>query len=420
MIGIVGGRVLTPHGWVTTDLLVERSHIVSMEAGRDAATIIDASGCLVGPGFVDIHTHLREPGQTWKEDIASGSAAAAAGGFTAVVAMPNTDPPIDNVEVVGEIVTRGESVGLTQVVAAATLTVGRAGLAPTDAAELHRAGVRIFTDDGDSVADPEVLREAMIGVAGLPYGVVAQHAEDSIRTRGGHMHEGEVSRRLGVGGLEAAAETEVVARDLELVTATGVRYHCQHVSAKGTIDLVREAKRQGLAITAEVTPHHLTFTEADVAGLDTDFKMYPPLRGEDDRFALIEAIRDGTIDVVATDHAPHTPEEKNVEFASAPRGVIGLETAAAAVWEVLGDEDRFFEVLSRRPASIAGIEGQGAPLEAGGRANLVIFDPHSSWMATKFASKSSNSPYRGRQMTGVVRATVFGGRVVHQTGAVAA
>jgi dihydroorotase len=420
MIGVVGGRVLTRHGWAMTDLVIEGERIAGLGEGRGAPVVIDASGCLVGPGFVDLHTHLREPGQTWKEDIASGAAAAAAGGFTAVVAMPNTDPPIDTAKIVTEVVDKGKAVGLTEVVAAAALTVDRGGAVPVDVRNLHQAGVRIFTDDGDSVADPEVLRDVMAAVAELPYGVVAQHAEDGERTSQGHMHEGELSRRLGIGGLASSAESDVVARDLELVAATGVRYHCQHVSAKETVELVREAKRRGLAVTAEVTPHHLSFDEADVAGLDTNFKMYPPLRGRVDRLALIAALRDGTIDVVATDHAPHSPREKDVEFASAPRGVIGLETAASAVWEAVHDEDRLFDVLSRLPAEIAGLGGQGLPLEVGGPANLVVFDPYSTWVPTRFASKSSNSPYRGREMAGVVRATVYEGRVVHQTGAVAA
>ena len=420
MIGIVGGRVLTPRGWIITDLLVDGARITSLGEGSEAPVVIDASGCLVGPGFVDLHTHLREPGQTWKEDIASGSAAAAAGGFTAIVAMPNTDPPIDTVQIVTEVSATGESVGLTKVVPAAALTIGRAGAIPVDATGLHRAGVRIFTDDGDSVADRSVLRDVMTAVAELPHGVVAQHAEDSTRTEGGHMHDGELSRRLGIAGLPSSAETDVVARDLQLVADTGVRYHCQHVSAQETVELIGEAKRQGLAVTAEVTPHHLSFDEHDVARLDTNFKMYPPLRSREDRLALIEALRDGTIDVVATDHAPHSPEEKDVEFAMAPRGVIGLETAASAVWEALHDEDRLFEVLSRRPASIAGIEAQGTLLAVGAPANLVVFDPHSTWLPCKFASKSSNSPYQDRTMTGVVRATLYRGRVVHQTGAVAA
>ncbi|MGD2043709.1 MAG: dihydroorotase [Acidimicrobiia bacterium] len=416
MIVLRGGRVLTAGGWVEADVTIERDRISHIGGRSRGATELDATGCLVGPGFVDLHTHLREPGQTWKEDVASASAAAAAGGFTAVVAMPNTQPPLDTPGMVSLVADRGVAVGLNQVVPAAALTLGRSGEVPVDVAELYEAGVRIFSDDGDSVGDAGVLRRVMKAVADLPYGVVAQHAEDANRTAGGHLHDGELARRLGIGGLPAAAETDVVARDLELVAETGVRYHCQHVSAEATVDLIRQAKRDGLKVTAEVTPHHLSFDERDVANLDTNFKMYPPLRSPADRAALVEGLRDGTIDVVATDHAPHSPAEKDVTFAQAPRGVIGLETAASAVWQVLGHEDRLFQVLSRAPAGIAGLDDQGAPLHVGGPANVVLFDPGAEWVPSTFVSKSSNSPYRGRPLPGVVRATIYRGRIVHQTG----
>lgn len=417
MIVIRGGRVLSTDGWVEADVTIDGDRVTRIGPGAEGDEEIDARGCLVGPGFVDLHTHLREPGQTWKEDIASASAAAAAGGFTAVVAMPNTDPAIDSADLASLVAGRGASVGLTQVIPAAALTLGRAGDTPVDVGELYDAGVRIFTDDGDSVADPGTLRQVMKAVADLPYGVVAQHAEDAARTAGGHLNDGDVARRLGIGGLPADAETEVVARDLELVTETGVRYHCQHVSAQPTVELIRQAKRDGLRVTAEVTPHHLTFDETDTESLDTDFKMYPPLRTAADRIALVEGLRDGTIDAVATDHAPHSPQEKAVPFEQAPRGVIGLETAASAVWNALRHEDRLFQVLSRAPAGIAGIEGQGIALSVGGPANVVVFDPSAEWVPTTFASKSSNSPYRGRRLTGVVRSTIYQGRIVHQTGA---
>lgn len=420
MITIRGGRVLTDDGWIEADITIAGDRISRIGGSSSADVELDATGCLVGPGFVDLHTHLREPGQTWKEDVASASAAAAAGGFTAVVAMPNTDPPIDTADLVSLVANKGATAALTQVIPAAALTLGRAGEVPVDVANLYEAGVRIFSDDGDSVADPGVLRRVMKAISDLPYGVVAQHAEDTDRTEGGHIHDGEVARRLGIGGLPSVAETEVVARDLELVAETGVRYHCQHVSAQPTVELIRQAKQVGLAVTAEVTPHHLTFDESDVESLNPDFKMYPPLRTSSDRRALVEGLRDGTIDAVATDHAPHTPEEKSVDFAQAPRGVIGLETAASAVWEVLGHEDRLFQVLSRAPAAIAGSDGQGQALRAGGPANLVVFDPAAAWVPASFASKSSNSPYQGRRMSGVVRATVYQGRVVHEIGVRAA
>lgn len=414
MIVISGGEVLTPDGWVMADIGIEGTRVADVGTGPVGELEIDATGCLVGPGFVDMHTHLREPGQTWKEDIASGSAAAMAGGFTAVTAMPNTDPPTDAPKVVESVLSRATAVDLVDVIPSAALTAGRAGATATDVEDLYRAGVRIFTDDGDSVADADLLRDVMARIAELPGAFVAQHAEDAAMTSGGHMHEGAVSRLLGVPGMPWEAETEVVARDIELAAATGVRYHAQHVSAAASVDVIRTAKASGLPVTAEVTPHHLTFDESWLTELDPDFKMYPPLRSGDDRAALIAAITDGTIDVVATDHAPHQPEEKGVGFVGAPRGVIGLETAPSAVWEALLNRDRLFEVLSAAPARILGLSDQGRPVEAGVTANLVVFDPSTTWTATSFESRSSNTPYRGREMRGRVRATIRRGRVVHQ------
>ena len=416
MITIRGGEVMTPEGWVGGDVLVEGGRVTGVGTTQAAETELDATGCLVGPGFVDLHTHLREPGQTWKEDIASGSAAAVAGGFTAVVAMPNTEPPVDSPEAVDSVLAAGVQAGLIDVIASGALTKGREGGAPADIEGMYRVGVRLFTDDGDCVADDELLGRVMTAIARLPGALVAQHAEDTSATTGAHMHEGVMSRKLGVGGMAAETEADVVRRDLSLVAATGVRYHCQHVSAMMTIDLIRAAKDQGLAVTAEVTPHHLSFDESALHELDSDFKMYPPLRSSQDRQALVAALRDGTVDAVATDHAPHLPEEKATGFANAPRGVIGLETAASAVWEVLGEPQRLFEVLSTAPARILGLGAHGHELAPGSSANLVVFDPGASWTPEKFRSKSSNSPYRGRTMHGAVRATIRRGELVYQGG----
>ncbi len=412
MIVIRHGEVLTVDGWARTDVAIAEGRVTKLGDVPGAATEIDASGCLIGPGFVDLHTHLREPGQTWKEDIASGSMAAAAGGFTAITAMPNTDPAMDTPKVVEEVLESAANAPV-DVIASAALTLGRAGATLVDFEKLHEIGVRLFTDDGDSLADPEILAAAMLRIGRLPGAFVAQHAEDRSRTFDGHMHEGEISRRLGVGGLPAEAESDVVRRDLDLVAETGARYHCQHVSAESTVELIRRAKESGLPVTAEVTPHHLSFDVTHVADLDPNFKMYPPLRGPDDRKALIEALADGTVDAVATDHAPHLIEEKQVGFVEAPRGVIGLETAAAATWAALGDRDRFFEVLSGAPARILGLEEQGAPVTVGSPANLVVFDPGQTWVPERFSSKSSNSPYSGITMTGRVVGTVRRGELVH-------
>lgn len=330
--------------------------------------------------------------------------------------MPNTDPPIDSPMLVDLVAGLGAEAGLVEVIPSAALTVGRAGHAVADIDALYRAGVRVFSDDGDSVANAELLEEIMSIIAGLDDAVVAQHAEDASFTAAGHMHEGEVSRRLGVGGLPAQAETEVVKRDLSLVRGTGARYHCQHVSSMMTVTAIRSAKEEGLPVTAEVTPHHLSFTDEDLASLDTNFKMYPPLRSESDRQALVEALRDGTIDVVATDHAPHQQDEKGLAFTEAPRGVIGLETAAAVVWDTLRDRDAFFRVLSTAPARIAGLSNQGRPVEVGNAANLVVFAPDETWKAAAFRSKSANSPFLGREMRGRVRATIHQGKITHETG----
>ncbi len=416
MILIRGGSVYTGEGLQIADVLIEDDRVIGVQPGMVTNTteVVDAAGCLVGPGFVDIHVHLREPGQAWKEDIETGSLAAASGGFTAVVAMPNTDPPIDEAKIAREVAHRGAEIGLVEVTAAGALTKDRAGAIPSDIEGLYDAGVRIFTDDGDSVEDVDVLRSAMTRIAVLPGAVVAQHAEDSSMTSGGHLHEGQVSSIHGIKGSPSAAEVEVVRRDLGLVRETGVSYHCQHVSAEETVKLIRQAKEAHLPVTAEVTPHHLSFDESSLSTLDANYKMYPPLRSSTDRQALRNALRAGTIDVVATDHAPHSVEEKTTGFVSAPRGVIGLETAAAVVSETLDDPERLFEVLSAKPALIAGLAGQGRPIAPGEPANIVVFDPRHEWSPIGFVSRSSNSPYRGQSLMGRTVVTIHDGNVVYR------
>jgi dihydroorotase len=293
--------------------------------------------------------------------------------------------------------------------------MGRIGETLSHLDEMWSAGVRIFSDDGSSVDDAGLLRLAMEYVAERG-GVIAQHAEDRGLSRGGHMHEGSVSSRLGIRGLPSAAEEIVVARDFALARLTGVRYHVQHVSSAGTIPLVRAAKADGLRITAEVTPHHLVFNHEHVLSLDPAYKMYPPLRASTDVDSLRAALIEGAIDAVATDHAPHSAFETEVTFEEAPRGVIGLETSAAAVNTAVGlPAEDFFDRLSIRPAEIAGLERHGQPVSEGGPANLMMFDPNSSWTPRLFASKSQNTPFIGFELRGRVLATIFEGLITHDT-----
>ena len=408
---IAGGLVLGPDGPLTTDVLIRDGVVAALGDDHDAPTArrLDASGCWVGPGFVDLHVHFREPGQTHKEDIATGSAAAVAGGFTAVVAMPNTNPAIDRVEVARFVEGRGREVGLLDVRAAGCLSIDRAGheLAPLES--LWESGIRVFSDDGDTVEDINLLRRAMQTLAPLG-AVISEHAIDPALAGGGHMHDGVVSARLGIGGIPAEAEVRIVARDLELVRQTGARYHLQHASTAAAIELVREAKAAGLQVTVEATPHHLAFAEDDLESLDTSFKMMPPLRTAADAAALRAALCEGVVDIVATDHAPHTPEEKSGPFEGTPNGVIGSEWAAAVVNTVVPlDMASFFDRMSIAPARIGQIAGHGQVVSPGSPANLVVFDPSTESLATTTRSRSQNAPYLGRTWRGMVRHTIYRG-----------
>ena len=415
MIAIRNGRVVTPDGVVETDLLTTGDLVVALGGEFDAQHTIDAAGAWVGPGFVDLHVHFREPGEEWKEDIASGSRAAAAGGYTAVVTMPNTDPPVDAGHRAQYISDRGKQVGICEVMPAGAITMARSGQMLSHLDEMWNAGVRIFTDDGSSVEDAGLLRLAMEYVAERG-GVIAQHAEDPGLSRGGHMHEGSVSSRLGMRGLPSVAEEVIVARDLALARLTGVRYHVQHVSSFGTVELLRQAKTGDLQVTSEVTPHHLVFDHERILSMDPAFKMYPPLRTPADIDAWREALAQGLIDAVSTDHAPHAAFETEVTFEEAPRGVIGLETAAAAINTStgMGAED-FFARMSVTPAGIGGFGRQGQPVAEGSVANLVIFDPAATWIPTGFVSKAANSPFLGMELRGRVIGTVFEGRMTHDS-----
>lgn len=411
---ITGGSVLTDDGVERVDVAIRSGSVVGIGTDLgEARAVVDARGAWVGPGFVDLHTHLREPGAEWTEDIASGSAAAAAGGYTAVVAMPNTDPAIDAGHLARFVRDRGRDVGLVEVVPSGCLTLARAGETMAHIDELWDAGVRFFTDDGAAVARASVLRLAMEYIAELG-GVVCQHAIDPSLSASGHMHEGSVSSRLGMYGIPSQADDIMIARDLTLAAMTGVRYHIQHLSSASSLPLIERALEEGVTVTAEVTPHHLMFTHEDVATTDSNYKMMPPLREASDREALVDALERGIIDVVATDHAPHAAIDKEVPFEAAPNGVLGLEWAASVVTTCTSlDQVAFFNRMAVEPARIVGLNGHGRPVGPDTPANLVVFDPSASWVPTTTRSKSRNAPYFGRTLTGKVLATVYEGRVTH-------
>lgn len=410
-----GGSVLADHGVRVADVAVCNGRITEIgENLGDALISVDCNSMWVGPGFVDIHAHLREPGQEWKEDIASGTAAAAAGGYTALVAMPNTDPAIDTGHLARYVADQGERSGKAEVVSAGCLTIGRRGEQMAHIDEMWDAGVRMFTDDGDVVQNTAVLRSVMEYVAQLG-GVVSEHAVDAGLAKGGHMHEGSVSSRLGMNGIPSEADDITIARDIALARMTGVRLHLQHLSTAGSVTLVAQAKDEGLDVTAEVTPHHLMFTHEDVGSTDANFKMMPPLRHSTDTEALIDGLRSGVIDAVATDHAPHAATEKDVPFEDALNGVLGLEWAAAAMNTAVGlDQAAFFDRLSTAPARIAGMSSQGRSIQAGEPANIVVFDPAATWVPATTVSKSMNAPYFGKQLTGEVQMTIFRGVITYE------
>ncbi len=416
-----GGRVFTGGDLVEADVALLGSEILrvgDVEAA-EGDDVLDAAGCLVLPGLVDLHVHLREPGDEEAETVATGSAAGALGGFTDVVAMPNTDPPTDTAAAAEAVAAAGRAAGLVRVHPAGCVTAGRAGERLAPMRELQAAGVRIFTDDGACVADPLVMRRAL-EYAGALGCVLAQHCEEPALTRGAQMHEGEVSGRLGLAGWPAAAEEAVVARDVILAETTGARLHIQHLSSGGSVRILRDAKARGVAVTAEVTPHHLVLTDAACTGYDPAFKVNPPLRSAVDTAALLEGLADGTIDVVATDHAPHTPENKE-EWVAARPGMLGLETALAVLWGFAADGRltlaRLVDAMATRPAQVLGLSPRGGVVEGGG-GDLCVLDPEVRWTVAPaaLASRASNTPFAGRELTGRVRHTVLAGRPVVRGG----
>ena len=403
-------------------MLVHDGVIAEVGTGLDAtgAQVIDADGAVVAPGLVDIQVHFREPGREDAETVETGARAAALGGFTAVVAMPNTTPPLDDAKVVGAVLELGRRAAC-HVTVAGCITRGREGHELAPMGELYDLGVRIFTDDGDCVADANVMRRAFEYARALPGAVIAQHAEDPALVAGGHMHEGEWSARLGIPGRPAAAEVTIVARDLELARLTGGRYHVLHMSTAGATALVRAAKADGVRVTAEASPQHFTLTDSECASFDPVFKMNPPLRSSDDVDAIVAGLVDGTIDAIATDHAPHPPATKELPFEEAPPGMLGVETALAVAITRLVEPGALSlrDVLARlswQPARIAGLDahGHGLAIAPGNPANLCVIDPSETWVvdAARSASKSRNTPWAGWKLTGRVRHTILRGEPV--------
>ena len=416
---IRNGTVLDQTGERRADVLVDGGTVVEVGTSISGDEVLDASGCIVSPGFVDLHVHLREPGREEAETVETGSRAAALGGFTAVVAMPNTDPPHDSLAV-EELVRRlGEEAGLCEVLPSGCITVGRAGERLAPIGELAAAGVRLFTDDGNGVQDPLLMRRAMEYARGVGV-TLAQHCEVSRLTEGAVMHEGSCCSSLGLPGWPAIAEELMVHRDIELCRLTGARLHLLHLSTARSVELVRAAKADGLPVTAEACPHHFTLTDELLAGYDAVYKVNPPLRTATDVAALKRGLADGTIDAIATDHAPHPPEAKEQPLDQAPPGMIGLETALPLALGELGlDLPAVVALLSWRPALIAGVgDRHGGPVAPGREANLTVFDPDASWTVTPatLASKSRNTPYAGRRVRGKVRHTILRGTAVVRDG----
>jgi dihydroorotase len=426
LLFIEGGRVIDPASGVDgVRTVVVRDGVVAevaerVERPRDVKAL-DARGRWVTPGFVDLHVHLREPGQEYKETVATGARAAVAGGFTSVVAMPNTKPVNDTVSVTELILARAAAAGLARVYPAGAISKGSAGEELAEYGDLRAAGCVAVTDDGRPVASSALMRRALeyARAFDLP---VAVHEEDLGLAGKGVMHEGATSTRLGLKGIPSAAEDVMVVRDIALAELTGGRLHVQHVSTAGAVRAIREAKRRGLRVNAEATPHHLALTDEEIArsGYDTDFKMSPPLRSMDDVRAVREALADGTLDAIATDHAPHSKVEKELEFDAAANGIVGLETAfpvcLALAREGVLSERRLIEALTAGPARAFGLPA--GTLALGAAADIAVLDPTAAWICdpARLFSKSRNTPWKGMRLVGRCVTTIVGGRVVHDGG----
>jgi dihydroorotase len=417
-----GGRLVDPSSKLDGigDLLVRDGKIESVGGNIAApadATVIDCTGQVVAPGFIDVHCHLREPGREDVETIATGARAAAAGGFTAVCAMPNTDPVTDNQAAVGFVLKQGKAAAAARVYPIGAISIGERGERLAEFGEMVGAGAIAVSDDGKPVVSAQLMRTALeyARTFGIP---VADHCEDPTLAEGGAMNEGLVSARLGLKGIPSEAEEIMAIRDILLARRTGGHVHLCHMSTRGSVELIRWGKDRNIRVTAEVCPHHLSLTEAEVEGYDTHAKMNPPLRSADDVDALQQAVKDGTIDVIATDHAPHHYDEKEREFADAPNGIVGFETALAVniTWLVkpgIISLATLIDKMSCAPAKLFHLPG--GTLRRGGAADVTVFDPAREWTVepTRFFTKGRNTPYTGRTLTGLVACVLVDGRIVH-------
>ena len=422
---IRGGRVIDPSRNLDTVTTVLLQQGIVAEVGDDigqpdGAIELDATGMVVAPGLIDVHVHLREPGQEDRETIATGARSAVAGGFTGICAMPNTDPVIDNQGAVGFVKAKGEAAALARVYPIGCISVGQQGERLAEFGEMVGAGAVAVSDDGHPVMSSQLMRNALeyARTFGIP---VADHCEDMPLARGGAMHEGIVSTRLGLKGIPAAAEEIHVARDCILAELTSGHVHLCHMSTRGSVELIRRAKDKGLPVTAEAAPHHFSLTHERVGDYDTNAKMNPPLREAEDRDAIREALADGTLDCIATDHAPHHYDAKEREFDDAPNGIIGLETALSLALQQLVRPGtltlaKLIERMSVAPARLWHLPG--GTLARGTVGDVVVFDPEATWLVdpARIRSRSRNSPWLGEELPGVVRWTIVGGRIVHGEG----